>query len=47
MKIAEAMVKKAEEGACPSLVEICKALAGSLGMEEVGVGPIKEPTSAV
>lgn len=45
-KIAEAMVKKAEE-ALPSLVEICKALAGSLGMEEVGVGPIKEPAAAI
>eukprot|EP00587_Corethron_hystrix_P003447 CAMPEP_0113297168 /NCGR_PEP_ID=MMETSP0010_2-20120614/143_1 /TAXON_ID=216773 ORGANISM="Corethron hystrix, Strain 308" /NCGR_SAMPLE_ID=MMETSP0010_2 /ASSEMBLY_ACC=CAM_ASM_000155 /LENGTH=840 /DNA_ID=CAMNT_0000150013 /DNA_START=155 /DNA_END=2677 /DNA_ORIENTATION=- /assembly_acc=CAM_ASM_000155 len=30
------------ERALPSLVEICKALAGSLGLEEVGVGPIKE-----
>lgn len=45
-KIADAMVKKAEE-ALPSLVEICKALAGSLGMEEVGVGPIKEPAAAI
>lgn len=45
-KVAEAMVKKAEE-ALPSLVEICKALAGSLGMEEVGVGPIKEPAAAI
>jgi len=33
--------------ALPSLVEICKALAGSLGMEEVGVGPIKESSSAL
>eukprot|EP00545_Synedropsis_sp_CCMP1620_P006717 CAMPEP_0119015918 /NCGR_PEP_ID=MMETSP1176-20130426/11720_1 /TAXON_ID=265551 /ORGANISM="Synedropsis recta cf, Strain CCMP1620" /LENGTH=751 /DNA_ID=CAMNT_0006969243 /DNA_START=15 /DNA_END=2270 /DNA_ORIENTATION=- len=45
-QIADAMVKKAEE-ALPSLVEICKALAGSLGMEEVGVGPIKEPQAAI
>lgn len=33
--------------ALPSLVEICKALAGSLGMEEVGIGPIKEISSAI
>ena len=33
--------------ALPSLVEICKALAGSLGMDEVGVGPIKESSSAL
>ena len=30
-----------------SLVEICKALAGSLGMEEVGIGPIKETQAAL
>lgn len=35
--VCKALAKKAEE-ALPSLVEICKALAGSLGMEEVGVG---------
>jgi hypothetical protein len=35
------------EAAMPSLVEICKALAGSLGIEEVGVGPIKEVEAAV
>ncbi len=35
--VCKDLVKKAEE-ALPSLVEICKALAGSLGMEEVGVG---------
>jgi hypothetical protein len=45
-QVANAMIKKAEE-ALPSLVEICKALAGSLGMEEVGVGPIKEPQAAI
>lgn len=39
--LARALVAKAET-ALPSLVEICKALAGSLGMEEVGVGPVKE-----
>jgi hypothetical protein len=46
LKIAEAMVKKAKE-ALPSLLEICKALAVSLEMEEVGVGPIKEPAAAI
>jgi len=45
-QLAEALVKKAE-AALPSLVEICKALAGSLGMEEVGVGPIKDPQAAI
>jgi len=29
---------KAAESTLPSLIEICKALAGSLGVEEVGVG---------
>lgn len=45
-QVSEALVKKAE-AALPSLVEICKALAGSLGMEEVGVGPIKEASAAI
>jgi len=45
-QVCQNLVKKAEE-ALPSLVEICKALAGSLGMEEVGVGPIKEVSSAI
>ena len=36
-QVCQALIKQAEE-ALPSLVEICKALAGSLGMEEVGVG---------
>ena len=45
-QVAEALVKQAEQ-ALPSLVEICKALAGSLGMEEVGVGPIKEAQAAI
>jgi len=45
-QVAEAMVKQAE-AALPSLVEICKALAGSLGMEEVGVGPIKDNQAAI
>lgn len=40
------LVKRAEE-ALPSLVEICKALAGSLGMEEVGVGPVKDVSAAI
>jgi hypothetical protein len=39
-------VKRAEV-ALPSLVEICKALAGSLGMEEVGVGPVKDASAAI
>lgn len=45
-QLAESLVKQAE-AALPSLVEICKALAGSLGMEEVGVGPIKDPQAAI
>jgi hypothetical protein len=45
-QVAGHLVKKAEE-ALPSLVEICKALAGSLGMEEVGVGPVKETQAAI
>jgi tetratricopeptide (TPR) repeat protein len=45
-QVAEALVRQAEV-AMPSLVEICKALAGSLGMEEVGVGPVKDASSAI
>jgi hypothetical protein len=45
-QVAEDLVKQGE-AAMPSLVEICKALAGSLGMEEVGVGPIKEITAVL
>jgi hypothetical protein len=45
-QVAQALVKQAET-ALPSLVEICKALAGSLGMEEVGVGPLKEYGAAI
>lgn len=45
-QVAEDLNKQAE-AALPSLVEICKALAGSLGMEEVGIGPIKETQSAL
>ncbi len=46
MNLARTMIKKAET-ALPTLVEICKALAGSLGMEEVGVGPIKDADAAI
>lgn len=42
----KALIEKANE-ALPSLVEICKLLAGSLGLEEVGVGPIKEVSHAI
>ncbi|KAL7454333.1 hypothetical protein ACHAWC_005970 [Mediolabrus comicus] len=45
-QIAQDLVRRAEV-ALPSLVEICKALAGSLGMEEVGVGPVKDASSAL
>jgi hypothetical protein len=45
-QVAEDLCKQAEQ-ALPSLVEICKALAGSLGMEEVGIGPIKEVQAAL
>ena len=44
--IARDLAQRAEV-ALPSLVEICKALAGSLGMEEVGVGPVKDAGSAL
>jgi len=44
--IAKDLVQRAEL-ALPSLVEICKALAGSLGMEEVGVGPVKDAGAAL
>jgi len=37
VEVCRALTKKAE-ATLPALVEICKALAGSLGMEEVGVG---------
>lgn len=45
-ELAKALIQKAE-AVLPSLVEICKALAGSLGMEEVGVGPIKDINAAL
>jgi len=45
-QVADDLTLQAEL-ALPSLVEICKALAGSLGMEEVGIGPIKEPQAAL
>eukprot|EP00536_Pseudo-nitzschia_multiseries_P009949 jgi/Psemu1/258613/estExt_Genewise1Plus.C_2900035 len=45
-QVADDLTRQAEL-ALPSLVEICKALAGSLGMEEVGIGPIKEPQAAL
>jgi hypothetical protein len=45
-QVARELSKQAEN-AMPSLVELCKALAGSLGMEEVGVGPVKEPEAAI
>jgi len=45
-QIAKDLVRRAEV-ALPSLVEICKALAGSLGMEEVGVGPVKDASAAL
>ena len=46
IQVAQALVRQAEF-AMPSLVEICKALAGSLGMEEVGVGPVKDAGVAI
>jgi len=45
-QVAEELIRQAED-ALPSLVEICKALAGSLGMEEVGIGPVKEIQAAM
>ena len=45
-QLAQALIKQAQE-ALPSLVEICKALAGSLGLEEVGVGPVKDVAAAL
>lgn len=46
VQVAEDLCQQAK-AALPSLVEICKALAGSLGMEEVGIGPIKEVSAAM
>lgn len=46
VEVTKALIAQAET-AMPSLVEICKALAGSLGMEEVGVGPVKDVESAL
>lgn len=46
IQVAEDLCKQAKL-ALPALVEICKALAGSLGMEEVGIGPIKEVSAAM
>lgn len=46
LEMAKDLCRKAEE-TMPSLVEICKALAGSLGIEEVGVGPVKDPRTAI
>jgi hypothetical protein len=45
-EVAQELIRQAEQ-AMPSLVEICKALAGSLGMEEVGIGPVKEMGAAL
>jgi len=45
-QVCQEIVKNAEEAAS-SLVEICKALAGSLGIEEVGVGPVKEVSAVI
>ena len=45
-EVAEDLCKQAE-AAMPSLVEICKALAGTLGLEEVGIGPVKELKAAM
>jgi len=45
-QICKQMIQQANQ-ATESLVEICKALAGSLGMEEVGVGPVKDTSSAI
>ena len=46
VQVAEDLCKQAKQ-ALPALVEICKALAGSLRMEEVGIGPIKEVSAAM
>ena len=44
--IAQHLVFRAE-AALPSLVQICKGLAESLGLEEVGVGPVKDAGAAL
>lgn len=46
IQICKDMIENAKK-AVPSLVEICKALAGSLGIEEVGVGPVKEDSAVI
>jgi hypothetical protein len=44
--VAQDLVKQAEV-ALPSLMEICKALTASLGIEEYAMGPVKDAKSAM
>jgi hypothetical protein len=44
--IAKALEEKAK-ATLPEFLEICKSIAGALGVEELGIGPIKEPAWAI
>lgn len=44
--IGRDLVKRAEK-ALPNLMEVCNALAGSLGIDEVGIGPVKDVKTAL
>jgi hypothetical protein len=40
LEVAQALERKANETQ-PAFVDICKAIAGELGIEELGIGPVK------
>jgi len=46
LEVAQALEQKAHE-TLPQFVEVCKALAGSLGIAELGIGPIKGAATAL
>ena len=46
LEVAKALEKKAHE-TLSEFVEVCKSLAGNLGVEELGIGPIKEAATAL
>lgn len=46
LQVAQALENAAHE-TLPDFVEVCKGLAGSLGVEELGIGPIKEAAVAL
>ena len=46
LEVSQALERKAHE-TLPEFVEVCKELAGNLGIEELGIGPIKEAATAL